>query len=287
MDDQWVLAHLALSPEFDLRGIVTTHTGSYAIFPAPASASTARIANEVLDHLHISKRPPVVAGSSNPLRAKSEPQRGPGADFILQTSRGFTPDRPLTVLVIGAATDLASALLVDPSLADRIQIVAMGFSKWPEGGDEFNIKNDLKAWQALLDSSAPIVVADASVTRAHLAMTRESARALLDQRTETGRYLAGLLVDWLNRQGDLAQRITGDRNSWPVWDEGTVAYLLGLTRSEVHPRPRLGDDFKFEFPPAGRPSGPPIRWITWIDSEKEWQDLNHKVDMAEQAQVTK
>ena len=24
-DDQWALAHLALSPEFDLRGIVTTH----------------------------------------------------------------------------------------------------------------------------------------------------------------------------------------------------------------------------------------------------------------------
>jgi inosine-uridine nucleoside N-ribohydrolase len=280
MDDQWVLAHLVLSPEFDLRGVVTTHTGSYPLLPAPAAESTAGVANQVLDHLQLSKRPPVIAGSSNPLRAKAEPQRGPGVDFILKTSHGFNRTRPLTVLVIGAATDLALALLVDPSLAGRIEIVAMAFSKWPEGDDIFNVKNDVKAWQVLLESSAPIVVADVAVTLEHLRLTRERARSLCQKGGEPGRYLAGLLADWLDRQGDLAQMITHDRNSWPVWDEGTVAYLLGLAKTEVHPRPRLRDDLKFEHPLAGQSTGPTIRWITWINSEKHWEDFSHKLGLA-------
>jgi purine nucleosidase len=283
MDDQWVLAHLVLSPEFDLRGVITTHTGSYALLSAPAADSTARVANEVLDHLPLAKRPPVIAGSSNPLRTKAEPQRGPGVDFILQTSHGFNRARPLTVLVIGAATDLASALLVEPSLAERIEIVAMAFSKWPDGDDMFNVKNDVKAWQVLLESPAPIVVADGAVTLAHLRVTRERARSLCGERGDSGRYLADLLVDWLDRRSDLAQMLTGDRDSWPVWDEATVAYLLGLTKSEAHPRPRLRDDLKFEHPLAGQTSGPSIRWITWINSEKHWEDLSRKLDVARRA----
>ena len=242
MDDQWVLAHLVLSAEFDLRGVVTTHTGSHPVLAAPAAASSARVAREVLDHLPLPKRPKVIAGSSDPLRAKAEPRLGQGVDFILRESRGFNRTRPLTVLVIGAATDVASALLADPTLAERIEIIAMAFSKWPEGDDLFNVKNDVKAWQVLLESPAPIVIADSAVALDHLRMTRERARTLFEERGKPGRYLAGLLVGWLERQENLIQMVTGDRNTWPVWDEATVAYLLGLTKTEVHPRPRLRDD---------------------------------------------
>jgi inosine-uridine nucleoside N-ribohydrolase len=287
MDDQWVLAHLVLSAEFDLRGVVTTHTGSYPALAAPAADSSARVAGEVLDHLPLSKRPKVIAGSSDPLRAKTEPRLGKGVDFILRESRGFNRTQPLTVLVIGAATDLASALLADPNLAERIEIVAMAFSKWPEGDDAFNVKNDVKAWQVLLESPAPIVVADGAVAMEHLRMTRQRVQSLFEDRGKPGRYLAGLLVDWLDRRGDLVQMLTGDRSFWPVWDEATVAYLLGLAKSEVHPRPRLRDDLKFEHPPAGQSSGPTVRWVTWINSEKLWEDFGRKLDRALREQETK
>ncbi len=287
IDDQWVLTHLVLSTEFDLRGVVTTHTGSYPIMPAPAAESTARVAIDVLDHLSLSKCPKVIAGSSDPLRDEAEPRLGPGVNFILKESRGFDRDRPLTILVIGAATDLALALLADPSLAERIEIVALAFSKWPEGDDSFNVKNDVKAWQVLLESSAPIVVADGTVALDHLRMTRERVQSLFGDRGKTGRYLAGLLVDWLEQRGDLVQMLTGDRSFWPIWDEATMAYLLGLVRIEVHPRPRLRDDLKFEHPPVGQSSGPTIRLVTWIDSEKLWEDFGRKLDWVLQGQGTK
>jgi len=118
-------------------------------------------------------------------------------------------------------------------------------------------------------------------------MTREHVLTLFGPRGKPGRYLAGILVNYLERRENLVLMGTGDRNSWPVWDEGTVAHLLGLTKSEVHPRPGLRDDLKFDQPPAGRPPGSTFRWVTWIDSEKLWEDFGRKLDWALREEGTK
>src|SRR5256885_11036915 len=44
IDDQWALAHVALSPELDLRGVVTTHAATVHV----SSAASARCAADVL-----------------------------------------------------------------------------------------------------------------------------------------------------------------------------------------------------------------------------------------------
>ena len=167
MDDQWTLAHQALAPEIELRGAITTHAPSLA---APAAETAARVAREVLKHLPIRRHPPVFAGSSVPLARDGVAQKNPGVEFIIRESRGFSPGHRLAVLVIGAATDLASALLLDPTLGERIEVIAMGFDDWTEGGDSWNVKNDPQAWRVLLASSAPITIGDAKVTKRELAM---------------------------------------------------------------------------------------------------------------------
>lgn len=87
----------------------------------------------------------------------------PGLTLFLNKRAHTEADR-LAVLVIGAATDLASGLLADTALGDRIEIMAMAFDAWPDGGDSFNVGNDLTAWRTLLGSGAPIAVGDAAVT---------------------------------------------------------------------------------------------------------------------------
>lgn len=283
IDDQWALSHLALSPEFALQGIVTTHTGNHHSLAPPAAETSAQVAQEVLDHLLLQTRPPVIAGSSKALSHKSTPLSNPGVDFILETSGAYTPSQRLTVVVIGAATDVASALLLDPGLAERIEIIAMGFNQWPGGTDPFNVKNDIAAWQVLLESRAPIVVGDTTVTARHLRMTREGAQARFASGGVPGRYLTDLLLSWINTKGDLCAAVAGDRFSWPLWDEVTVADLLGFTQSEVYPRPTLRDDMTFAHsaraPAASRlPPAERITWITTIDADRLWEDLRRKLD---------
>jgi inosine-uridine nucleoside N-ribohydrolase len=261
IDDEWALAHLAVSPAFDLRGIIATHAPNLR---PPAAETAAQAARAWLDRLPLTTRPPVVAGSSRPLEDGAV--AGPGVALLLEQARGYTAERRLDVIVIGAATDLALALRVDPTLADRIAIVAMGFSRWPEGGDPWNVKNDPRAWQVLLESRAPITVGDDAVCRRDLRMTPTRARRLFGDR---GALLSALLDDWLARNGKLALTLTGVPDAVPIWDEVTVAFLLGLTRQESRPRPRLRDDLTFDH---SRPRGT-ITWVTAIDADRLWADL--------------
>jgi inosine-uridine nucleoside N-ribohydrolase len=220
----------------------------------------------------VRSRPAVIPGSSVPLSSRS-PLRNAGVERILSESRSFTRDRRLTVLVIGAATDTASALLANPELAERIEIVAMGFKGWTEGGDEFNIQNDPLAWQVILDSGVPVTVGDGTVTKRDLAMTSARAHALLDRTGNPGRYLAGLLDDWFAKHRDVVQQVTGDAKIWPVWDEVTVAHLLGMTTAERRARPKLRTDLTFDHS-ATRGT---VMWVTAIDGDRLWKDLANRI----------
>lgn len=272
IDDQWVVAHLAVAPEVVLRGIVTTHAPN---LPAPAAEASARAVREVFDHLpvRLAARPPILPGSSVPLGADGKGRDNPGVQFLRDSACGFSPDNRLTVLVIGAATDAASALLLDPTLAERMEIVAMGFDGWPEGGDPWNVKNDPRAWQTLLRSPVPVTIGDAKVTARDLTMTRAQSHALLDSRGLPGEYLARLFDAWLARDPKFIQTVTGRPDAWPLWDAVAVAHLLGLTTTETHPRPALRDDLRFA-PGAGGV----ISWVTKIDAPRLWAHFAAHLD---------
>ncbi len=274
VDDQWALVHLALSPELELKGIVTTHAPNLA---PPAAETSARAAVALLDLIGPKDRPRVIAGSSRPLEG-DKPRFNPGVEFLIDQARGRSADDRLVVVVLGAATDVASALWIDPTFADRITIVAMGFDGWPEGNDPWNVKNDVRAWRVLLESRAPIVVGDGAIGKRHLAMTGAKARNLFERGAEPGRTLANLLQSWLDKNGETARSITGSAATWPIWDEVTVAYLLGMTTSKTYPRPGLRDDMTFDH---ARPRGT-ITWITSVDSEALWADLVAKSDRTRQ-----
>jgi purine nucleosidase len=261
MDDQWAIALLALSPSIDLRLVISAHA------PGLTSEASAKTARDVLDKLPLKKKPDVIAGSSEPLEGRDKPRRGPGVDRLLAESKAFGPDHRLTLVMIGPATDVASALLVDPTLADRIKIVAMAFDAWPRGGDPFNVRNDVAAWQVVMDSAVPLTVADGMVTMRFLTLTREQAKARFN--SPLGEYLVAIQTRWLDRMPKLAQQITGSADAWPVWDVGAVAVPLGLAKVEQHPRPRLREDRTFDH----TQSRGTIGWVTSIEGEKLWAEF--------------
>ncbi len=273
MDDQWALAHLALCPELRLAGVVATHAPN---LPAPAAASAAQFSREVLEYLPSRVRPTVIVGSNGPL-GHDRSGASSGADFLIDRAHGHTTADRLLVLVAGAATDVAAALLRDETLGDRIEIVAMAFDGWPDSDDSFNVRNDPLAWRILLESRASIVVGDAAVTGRDLGMSRERAQRLLGDCPPAGPYLVGLLVGWLEAHSDLVRQVTGDATVWPVWDQVLVAHLLGMTTVETHQRPALRDDLSFDHEPD---TGQTIDWITAIDADRLWADLRLRLATA-------
>jgi len=226
------------------------------------------LAGEVLDLLPLTSRPPVIEGANRPL-ADGGSRSPSGADFIVEQARDHTTSDRLGVLIIGAATDVALALLSDETLGDRIEIIAMAFDGWPTGHDSFNVRNDPMAWDIVLRSRAPITIGDADVTLRQLAMTRQHAQELLGDCEPGGPYLVRLLNEWLDAHPILVQQVTGNADSWPVWDQVVVAHLLGMTSIETFPRPSLrdglGDDLGFDHHEV---TDRAIDWITDIDASR-------------------
>jgi inosine-uridine nucleoside N-ribohydrolase len=266
-DDQWAIAHLALIPTIDLKAIVTSHA------PGLTPAAAAAKAREVLGTLGLDKAPRVIEGASAPLPRADSPRDTPGARTLIDEARGRSPRDRLTVVMIGAATDVASALLIDPSLADRIEVVAMGFESYPKGTDPWNVKNDVIAWRIVLESTVRLVVGDSVVSRRRLKMNPTEAKRVLPKDDPVSRMLIAELVRRLDENPALAEKETGEKRTWPIWDEVTVAYLLGLTKTKTVPRLRLLDDLTFD---QERSAGT-IDWVTEIDRDALFRDLAHRI----------
>jgi inosine-uridine nucleoside N-ribohydrolase len=273
MDDQWALAHLLLSQEFALRAVITTHASSIGFSSATSAKKAAEVIARVLPAAG-SPPPPVVPGSDSPLREATTPRENPGVDMLLELSRSFSASRRLVIFATGAGTDVASAILKDPSIVNRVSVVAMGFDGWPGGGDGFNVKNDPLAWRIILNSDVPVVVGSGAVTKRGLRLTRAEAAALMRPHGAVGEYLYSLFDDWLRRQATIVALYVAPE-TWVVWDEVVVAYALGMARGNEVPRPQLEADLSFSHPETSRR----ITWLTEIDTDRVWLDFTKKIDV--------
>ena len=271
VDDQWAVAYLLVSPEFDVLGIISAQAPT--VSPPSAHTTYLVLLDEVENRLKMNAHPPLFEGSSQPLADMRTPRLNRGVDFIMLSSKRFSKDNRLTIFTIGAATDVASALLKDPTIADRIQIVAMGFNGWTKGGDEYNVLNDIKAWQVILQSDVPVVVGCADVCRANLALTLDQARDLVSRRGPVGMWLWEDFEAWYYR---FVKPVRQDdfSNPWIIWDIITMAYTLEMTTQDIHPRPTLRDDAGFDHPQTNKT----ITWITDVDEGRLWADFIDKLE---------
>ncbi len=87
-----------------------------------------------------------------------EPRSSPASQAIIAAVKGLLKNEKLAVVCLGALTNLASAIALDTSIARHLTCYALGAkynvakSIWNKS--EFNIRNDLNAFDYLLDNTA-------------------------------------------------------------------------------------------------------------------------------------
>lgn len=238
VDDQFALIYALLSPKVDLE----------AVFAAPffnersngPADGMEKSYQEILKILHILKIPAdgfAWRGSPEYMTEKNKPVDSPAARRLIELAH--EADQPLQVLTIGCATNVASALTIDPEIADQIVVVWLGGHSrdWPHT-NEFNLMQDVYASQILFDSGVPLVRFPCSRVSELLLTTIPELEACLAGRTAVGDYL----VDTVRRYAPQDERRLG----WSkvIWDIITVAWIdcpLALTTALV-PTPRLVGD---------------------------------------------
>ncbi len=181
VDDQYAIALALLSPErFRIEGFVSQQWGS----PDTLDRSVEEI-ERVIEKAGMAGQFPVHRGAP-PLQWIDVPERADGVDFIVETALASDPDDPLWVISLGAISNVASAYLTEPAIADHIRLLWHTRSQWPVRGANFNILGDLNAARRVFCSDIPLVMFD---TGTYLRWTIEESEERIKPHGPLGDYL--------------------------------------------------------------------------------------------------
>lgn len=235
-DDAVAILMALASPELDVIGI-TTVAGNV---PQPLVTSNALRLVELAGRTGV----PVHRGCERPLvrplytaeyvhgptgidgadlpEPTSDAADGHGVDFIVE--RCLAAAEPITICALGPLTNVATAIVEQPSIVDRIaEVVLMGgaFS----GGNttpvaEFNIYVDPHAARIVFEAGAPITVMPLDVTHKALVVEADLER-LRALGTEAALATAGML-GYYSRFDMERYGIEGG----PLHDPSVIAYLV-------------------------------------------------------------
>jgi len=178
-------------------------------------------------------------------------------------------DEPLYVVAIGAITNVASAMLLEPRIIERIVVVWLGGHglHWPDTV-EFNLKQDPAAARVILDSGVPFVHIGCMGVTSHLTTTVPELEAYVAGRGAIGDYLV-----------EVVKGYSEDHRAWAkeIWDISAVAWLVdgpGMTPGRIVPSPVLTGELKWALDPARHP----VFDALYVDRNRIFRDLFDKLD---------
>ncbi len=180
----------------------------------------------IYDLLELESAGRVFRGSEGFLSALDAPLPSEAVDHLIERSLA-EDERPLYVIALGALTNVASAILIEPKIIDRIIVV------WTAGYPSFsplsnrpamNLVQDLVASQFLFDCGVPLVYLPGYYIGAQLSLSLLEADELVKGRGKIGDYLHYL---YLNNPLDRMRGFTDHvGRTWIAWDLICVAWLL-------------------------------------------------------------
>jgi inosine-uridine nucleoside N-ribohydrolase len=236
IDDVWAIALALLSPErFQIEGFVAANYDNANEGAGPESVATsAATIHTLLEKAGLAGKIPVKLGSA-PMRYQFEPSESEGVDFIIERAMASTREDPLWIIGLGAATDIASAYLKEPRIADRVVVFWHGRTQWPEKANNFNVHGDVRAARRLFHSDLPFVLFD---TGSELFCPMEESEQWVET-GELGRYLHEFRY-----KGGWYQSSTKG-----FYDLGDIAALLDPTLGtwEVVNAPEVEQDLVYHF----------------------------------------
>ncbi len=226
-DDQYALAHMLMTPKFDVRGIIAGHFDAITKFTDRyKTGETVRASRleveKVLKLMRLENRYPVFNGAGVPLTAEDEPPMSEGTEFIIQEAMR-EDDRPLFIGCQGSITDLAAAILVKPEICDRMTAIWIGGGDYPEGGFEFNLMQDIMAANVVFRSSMPVWQVPMKVYKT-LSVSLAELQYKVAPCGEIGNYLFTQLVKLNEAYGDIEKWPHGEL--WGLGDQGVIAVLM-------------------------------------------------------------
>lgn len=220
IDDMYAIVRMLNQDQYEVLALSSAQWIHY-LGEADSVGASQQINEDLLKLLHRTSLP-APKGSSEPMGKPwggSQPKDSPAAQAIIRAAKQANPGRKLIVMCLGASTNLASAIALEPSIAKNIEARILGFQyDWSTGvwnKSEFNIRRDLNAADYLLNcEDLELHIMPTSVAR-QLRFSRDETFAKHEKLGDLGAYLTD---KWKAR--------FAESQMWTMWDLTLVQALL-------------------------------------------------------------
>lgn len=283
------LAHHLLCPSVEIRAVIGSHLAPGDPFDSSGTtaANAAGRAREVVGALGLTGTVRVIAGSDVGLPDESSPHESAAAKAIVEEAMRDDTPLPLFVACGGGLTEIASAYLLEPRIAERCTLVWIGGPEYPDlapappgvSGPEYNVAIDVAAARVVFnESSLRIWQVPRNAYRQVLASDSE-----LDRWVRPHGAIGRLLFEGIESARTMAAAHGMELGETYILGDSPLVLLTAL-QSPFHPdasssesallaAPRFFADGSASFEGAGRP----VRVFTRLDTRLLLGDLFAKL----------
>ena len=280
VDRELLDQHAAQLAYFDRRGWSPARL-RLPVFDPPAVGMERSYAEigVVMDKLGIAHQGRVFRGSPGYLRSLAQPITSPATEHLIAAARAGDADGdPLYVLAIGCVTNITSALLLAPDIAERIVVVwTAGFPSYaPHTNFALNLEQDLLASQWLFASGVPLVYLPGYHVGAQLRLSLPDMERYVRGQGAIGDYLHHLFTH--NPLWEFLGIDSFYAHSWVIWDVINIAWMLepAWVPSRIVATPGLGDDRRWYV----REGAPPMREAYGVARDAIFRDFFERLARA-------
>ncbi|MDH6365785.1 inosine-uridine nucleoside N-ribohydrolase [Enterococcus sp. PF1-24] len=275
IDDQYALAYMIQSEEkFNILGVYAApFLNHHSVSPKEGMEKSY---DEILNVYKLLNRPEfkeITFKGSTEFLVNAEPKLSDAVAHLIQTALAHSSENPLYVIGIAAATNIATAILLEPKIVDHIVVLWLGGLGYEWHNNlSFNCRQDLVAARVLLDTPLPLV--------------QFPGMGVISAFTTTGPELEYWLkgknsfCDYMVAKTEEEAKITNLRNGGEVWsralwDVVPIGWLLGdeFMKDKLVNSPIMQDnhyysqDFRRHF----------IKYVYFVERDKLLEDLFKKL----------
>jgi purine nucleosidase len=269
IDDQYAVVYALLSPErIAVEALYAAPFFNHkSESPADGMEKSYEEILRLLSRLDVEPEGFVFRGSTGKLADYDHPYRSAVALDLVERAMN-AQEEPLIVVAIGALTNIASAILIEPQIIEHMVVVWLGGHAfhWPDTR-EFNLQQDILAARLLFDCGVPLVQIPCNGVTTHLRTTVPEIDRYVVGRGAIGDYLAETFKSY-----------NADHFAWSkeIWDVAAIAYLINdaWVPTDIVHSPIVTDQVTWSFDNARHF----IRCARYLHRDPIFRDLFTKLE---------
>ncbi|HLW19571.1 MAG TPA: nucleoside hydrolase [Cyclobacteriaceae bacterium] len=267
VDDQFAVVYALLSPEqMEVKAIYAApYHNNRSEGAADGMEKSYEEILRLMGKMGMDHQGLVYRGSEGFLQGYNQPLESDAARDLVK--RAMASEEPLYVLALGAPTNVASAILMEPEIISKIVVVWLG-GKGPnwDTAREFNLQQDILSSQLLFDSGVPLIQIPTEPVTSHLLTTIPELETYLMGQGAIGDYLIEIFKDYHHDHYAYSKII---------WDIAVIAYVTNPDwfKTEIRHSPILTDQLTYSFDHSRHF----IRQVTYLHRDKIFGDMFRKI----------